>query len=79
MKRFGRGEWHQEKYELSTKASWRKLYVAVNQNHYVEAYVLTDRYSHDDPQVEPLLEQINDTIDQFSGDGAYDETPVYDG
>ena len=24
LKRFGRGEWHQEKYELSSKASWRK-------------------------------------------------------
>lgn len=28
--------------------------------------------------MEPLLEQINDTIDHFSADGAYDETPVYD-
>ena len=59
-------------YELSNKASWRKLHVAVNQNHYFEACVLTDRFSHDDQQVEPLLEQINDTIDHFSGDGAYD-------
>ena len=24
LKRFGRGEWHREKYELSNKASWRK-------------------------------------------------------
>jgi len=77
LKRFGRGEWHQEKYELSNKASWRKLHVAVNQNHYFEACVLTDRFSHDDQQVEPLLEQIIDTIDHFSADSAYDETPVY--
>jgi hypothetical protein len=28
--------------------------------------------------VEPLLEQINDTIDHFSADGAYNETPIYD-
>ena len=52
LKRFGRGEWHQEKYELSNKASWPKLHVAVNQNHYFEACVLTDRFSHDDQQVE---------------------------
>ena len=78
LKRFGRGEWHQEKYELFNKASWRKLHVAVNQNHYFEACVLTNRFNHDDQQVEPLLEQINDTINHFSGDGAYDETPVYD-
>jgi len=30
LKRFGRGEWHREKYELSSKASWRKLHLAIN-------------------------------------------------
>ncbi len=78
LKRFGRGEWHQEKYELSNKASWCKLHVGVNQNHYFEECVLTDRFSHDDQQVETLLAQIDDPIDHFSADGAYDETPVYD-
>lgn len=77
LKRFGRGEWHQEKYELSSKASWRKLHLAINQDHYIEACILTDRFSHDDQQVKPLLEQIDKPIDHFSGDGAYDETPVY--
>jgi hypothetical protein len=77
LKRFGRGEWHQEKYELSSKASWRKLHLAINQSHYIEACVLTDRFSHDDQQVEPLLEQIDKSIDHFSADSAYDETPVY--
>lgn len=78
LKRFGRGEWHQEKYELSSKASWRKLHVAISQSHYFEACVLTDRFSHDDQQVGTMLSQIHDPIDHFSGDGAYDETPVYD-
>ena len=77
LKRFGRGEWHQEKYELSNKESWRKLHLAINQSHYIEACVLTDRFSHDDQQVEPLLEQIDKPIDHFSADSAYDETPVY--
>jgi len=78
LKRFGRGEWHQEKYQLSNKASWRKFHAAVNQNHYFEACTVTDRFCHDDSQVKPLLEQINVPIDHFSGDGAYDETPVYE-
>lgn len=78
LKRFGRGEWHQEKYGLSSKASWRKLHVAISESHYFEACVLTDRFSHDDQQVDVLLSQIQDSIDHFSGDGAYDETPVYD-
>jgi len=78
LKRFGRGEWHQEKYELSSKASWCKLHVGVNQNHYFEACELTNRFTHDDQQVKPLLAQINEPIDHFSGDGAYDETPIYE-
>ena len=77
LKRFGRGEWHQAKYELSSKASWRKLHLAINQDHYIEACILTDRFSHDDQQVKALLGQIDEPIDHFSGDGAYDETPVY--
>lgn len=77
LKRFGRGEWHQEKYELSNKASWRKLHVAINQSHYFEGCILTDRFSHDDQQVEALLSQIEEPIDHFSADAAYDETPVY--
>lgn len=71
-------EWHNEKYELSSKASWRKLHVAVNQNHYFEACILTDRFCHDDQKVETLLAQIESAIDHFSADGAYDETPVYE-
>lgn len=78
LKRFGRGEWHQEKYELSSKASWCKLHLAVNQDHMIEACELTDRFSHDESQVEPLLSQIPEPIEHFSADGAYDKTPVYD-
>ncbi len=49
----------------------------MNQDHYIEACELTDRFSHDDSQVNALLDQIQDPIDHFSGDGAYDESPVY--
>lgn len=51
--------------------------MAINQDHYIETCILTDRFSHDDQQVKPLLEQIDKPIDHFCGDGAYDETPVY--
>lgn len=78
LKRFGRGEWHQEKYGLSKKASWRKLHIAVNQNHELEACVLTDRFSSDDSNVDALLSQIKTPIDHFTADGAYDKKPVYD-
>ena len=78
LKRFGRGEWHQEKYELSNKASWRKLHIGVNENHYFEACVLTDRFGADESQVPPLLDQIELDIDHLTADGAYDKSPVYD-
>lgn len=77
LKRFGRGEWHQEKYELSRKASWRKLHVAVDEGHYIQACELTDRFSHDEKSVDPLLSQIHSTIQQVTADGAYDKSPVY--
>src|SRR5262249_13404288 len=78
LKRFGRGEWHQEKYELSSKARWRKLHLGVNEGHYYEACALTDRFCSDDQVVEDLLGQIKEPIDQCAADGAYDKTPVYD-
>ena len=78
LKRFGRGEWHEQKYELSNKASWRKLHLAVNEDHYIEGSTLTDRFAHDDSQVGALLEQVNAPIDHFTADGAYDETPIYE-
>jgi hypothetical protein len=78
LKRFGRGEWHQEKYELSNKASWRKLHVGVNEKHYFEACVLTDRFGSDEAQIPPLLDQIEQEIDHLTADGAYDKAPVYD-
>jgi hypothetical protein len=78
LKRFGRGEWHNEKYELSSKASWCKFHAGVNQSHYIEACVLTNRFETDDQQVPILLEQIEEAIDHFTGDGAFDKTPVYE-
>jgi hypothetical protein len=78
LKRFGRGKWHQEKHKISRKASWRKLHMTINQNHYIEACELIDRFSHDDKSVQPLLMQITEQIGHFSADGAYDEQSVYE-
>ena len=75
LKRFGRGEWHQEKYSLSAKASWRKLHIGVNEDHYIEACVLTNRFGNDDQQVGALLDQIDQPIKHFTADGAYEATP----
>ena len=40
--------------------------------------MLTNRFATDDQQIPVLLEQIIDAIDHFTGDGAFDKTPVYE-
>ena len=78
LKRFGRDEWHQEKHKVSARRSWRKAHFGIDENHYIQAAVLTDRFTHDDEVVDDLLGQINNEVDHFTADGAYDESPVYD-
>ena len=78
LKIFGRDEWHQEKHGVDPRRSWCKLHIAIDQDHYFQATVITNRFSHDDQNLGKLLDQINTQIDHFTGDGAYDETPIYD-
>lgn len=42
------------------------------------AHVMTGRDAGDASQVEPLLDQIDRPIGQFTADGAYDGEPTYD-
>lgn len=39
---------------------------------------MTDQDAGDASQVEPLLDQIDMPISQFTADGAYDGNPTYD-
>ena len=78
LKIFGRGEWHEEKYKLSAKRSWRKLHIAVDTNHFIHACDLTDRFSADCESVETLVKQIKKTVNHVTADGAYDKNPTYE-
>ena len=78
LKRFGRDEWHQEKHKVSARRSWRKAHFGIDENHFIQAAILTDRLTHDEAVVDELLGQIDGEVAHFTGDGAYDETPVYD-
>jgi hypothetical protein len=78
LKRFGRDEWHQEKHHVSAKRSWRKLHIAVDTEHYIQAGMLTDRYVSDDSALESLVGQIQQNVDHVTADGAYDKNPVYE-
>ena len=76
LKRFGRGEWHQERYTLSEKRSWRKLHIAVDTKHIIHGSDLTDRFSSDCQSVETLAKQVDCTVDHMTADGSYDKNPV---
>ena len=78
LKRFGRDEWHQEKHKVSACRSWRKAHFGIDDNHYIQAAMLTDRFTHDVEVIDDLLDQIDSEVDHFTADGAYDESPVYD-
>jgi hypothetical protein len=78
LKMFSRDEWHQEKYKISAKHSWRKLHIAVDGDHYIIGNALTDRFVNDSKEVEGLLGQIDEPIEHLIADGAYDENAVYE-
>ena len=78
LKRLGRDEWHVEKDKVSACRSWRKAHFGIDDNHYVQAAVLTNKFIDDDEVVDDLLKQIDRKVEQYTGDGAYHETPIYD-
>jgi len=78
LKRFGRDEWRQEKHKVSAKRSWCKLHIAVDENHIIQASLLTNRFTSDDSAVDDLIKQIDSDVEHITADGAYDKNPVYE-
>jgi transposase len=78
LKRFGRDEWHQEKHKVSAKRSWRKLHIAVDQDHYIQGTILTNRFDSDEGTLDDLIDQFDVNADHVSLDGAYDSFNVYE-
>ncbi|KAA3500454.1 IS5 family transposase [Agrobacterium vitis] len=79
LKVYGAGQWLEEKHGVKSRRSWRKLHLAVDADSgEIIAHSLTDQETGDASQLEPLLDQINNEIDQFTADGAYDGAPSYD-
>ena len=77
MKVYGAGQWQTEKHGRSMR-TWRKLHLGVDaRSGQIVAVTLTDQDVSDEPQVGPLLEQIEPPIEQVTADGAYDGEPTY--
>jgi hypothetical protein len=79
LKIYGEGEWKVRQHGVSKRRTWRKLHLGLNpQDGEIQAVLLTENSVSDDEAVEPLLAQIEQEIDGFGADGAYDKRKVYD-
>jgi IS5 family transposase len=79
VKIFGEGEWKVRQHGYSCRRTWRKLHIGVDEatGEVVAAVLATNNFT--DGQVLPdLLEQIEEQIDQVSGDKAYDKRNCYE-
>jgi hypothetical protein len=74
LKIYGEGEWKVRQHGLSKRRTWRKLHIGVNpQDGEIQAVILTENSVSDDAAVADLLKQIEQEIDEFAADGAYDK------
>jgi hypothetical protein len=79
LKIYGEGEWKVRQHGVSKRRTWRKLHVGVNpQDGEFQAVLLTENSVSDDSAVARLLVQIEQELDEFAADGAYDKRKVYD-
>jgi hypothetical protein len=79
LKIYGEGEWKVRQHGVSKRRTWRKLHVGANpEDGEIQAALLTENNVSDDEAVEILLEQIEQDIEAFAADGAYDKRKVYD-
>lgn len=79
LKVYGEGEWKVRQHGIGKRRTWRKLHLAVNEaNNDLVAVRLTTNAVDDAEMVPDLLEQVEEPVDRFGGDGAYDKvtTPL---
>ena len=74
LKLRGAGEWLTEKHGTKTRRSWKTLHLGMDADTgQIVAATLTNHAVDDASQVGPLLDQPDDQIASFTGDGAYDQ------
>lgn len=80
LKIYGEGEWKVRQHGVSKRRTWRKLHIGANPaDGEIQAVILSENSVSDDAVVAVLLKQIEQEIDEFAADGAYDKRKVYDG
>jgi IS5 family transposase len=79
VKVVGEGEWKVRQHGYTYRRTWRKVHVGVDEasGEVVAAVVTTNNY-HDSQVLPDLLGQVDEEIQQVSGDGAYDRRSCYE-
>jgi IS5 family transposase len=78
VKVFGEGEWKVRQHGYSKRRTWRKLHLGADETTgEIVAAVVTTNNVADSQVLEDLLEQVEQEIEQVSGDGAYDKRNCY--
>jgi hypothetical protein len=81
LKVYGEGEWKVRKHGYQKRRRWRKLHLGVDEKTgFIHAQSLTENGAGcgDAQQVGELLEQVEGSIERFSGDGAYDSYEIWE-
>lgn len=79
LKVFGEGEWKVRQHGWCRRRTWRKLHLGVNEaTGEIVAAGCTPNSTSDGEVLHSLLTQIEDPIEQVSGDGSYDHRRCYD-
>jgi hypothetical protein len=78
VKVFGEGEWKVRQHGYSKRRTWRKLHLGVDETtNEIVAAVITTNDLADSQVLEDLLDQVDEDIEQVSGDGGYDKRGCY--
>lgn len=79
LKVYGEGEWKVRQHGWSKRRTWRKLHLGFDaKTHEILCATFTGNDTADCEMVADLLEQVEQPIRQFSGDGGYDASDVYE-
>jgi hypothetical protein len=78
LKQYGKDKWYQEKHKINPRRTWRKVHIAVNENHMIVGAALTEKSTHDSEVVSELLDQIDEPAERYIADGAYYTKATYE-
>ena len=79
VKVFGEGEWKVRQHGYSKRRTWRKLHLGADEmTGEIVAAVVTTNNVADSQVLEDLLEQVEEEVEQVSGDGSYDKRSCYE-